>query len=325
MCSFSSSSASSHVDTIPTTYVTSPPVLFRATSNESKLFQVQKRLSDISFSSSPASRIETETIAPGRRSRSFVDDSCTFSVTRSSAMPHLTSSVLLATPIMGSVHVPGIDTDISTGKNTVRGCSKTIPSDSEDDEDLRMAIYLSRVESSASSSLNSEGTVSASLSTKGSHGVPEEESKNDHHSNLSRASYDPSGNIDEFLMSQFKAMEECHRNNHKKCVPRNRSTGVAGCSSASSTSGESHFQSPRGTSTSSSTTTTATSSQLSSGGRRQTRRRSQLETRGASETRQAISNGNSHVVKCKGCSGRLQAPVYYSLVFCPQCQTVSPA
>lgn len=55
-----------------------------------------------------------------------------------------------------------------------------------------------------------------------------------------------------------------------------------------------------------------------------TRRRELLE-RGTSETRQAIQAGQAHVVICRGCQGRLQAPVSYSLVFCPKCQTISPA
>ncbi|KAL3919162.1 MAG: hypothetical protein SGILL_003891 [Bacillariaceae sp.] len=51
----------------------------------------------------------------------------------------------------------------------------------------------------------------------------------------------------------------------------------------------------------------------------------ELLLKGAMETQQAISSGRAHIVKCKKCGARLQAPVSYSLVYCPQCQTVSPA
>jgi hypothetical protein len=51
----------------------------------------------------------------------------------------------------------------------------------------------------------------------------------------------------------------------------------------------------------------------------------ELLLRGAMETQQAISSGRAHIVKCQKCGARLQAPINYSLVYCPQCQTVSPA
>ena len=54
-------------------------------------------------------------------------------------------------------------------------------------------------------------------------------------------------------------------------------------------------------------------------------RREQLIQRGTSETQKAISSGKAQVVICRGCHGRLQAPKSYSLVFCPKCQTISPA
>lgn len=49
-----------------------------------------------------------------------------------------------------------------------------------------------------------------------------------------------------------------------------------------------------------------------------------LLLRGHYETREAIANGKAHVVQCRGCLGRLHAPMSYSLVFCPKCKTVSP-
>jgi hypothetical protein len=54
-------------------------------------------------------------------------------------------------------------------------------------------------------------------------------------------------------------------------------------------------------------------------------RRRELLQRGTIETKNAISSGQAHIVTCRGCGGRLQAPVSYSLVFCPKCQTISPA
>merc|ERR1711935_683331 len=140
----------------------------------------------------------------------------------------------------------------------------------EDDQDLQMAIYLSRVESSAASSLNSEGSFSVSLSTNGSSDVPEKESKSDQFTDDSRTSYNPTENSNGFLMSQVKAMEDCQRSRSKIGIPSNTIPDVTTCSSASATSDENHFSSSRDTSTSSSSTTTTTSSHLSSGERRQT-------------------------------------------------------
>ena len=54
-------------------------------------------------------------------------------------------------------------------------------------------------------------------------------------------------------------------------------------------------------------------------------RRRELVERGTVETQHAITAGQAHIVTCQGCKGRLQAPVTYSLVFCPKCQTISPA
>ena len=313
-CSFSSSSISSGMNTPATTSVASPTVLSRSTTNESNLSQVQRRLSEISFSSSSVLPIETESIAPNLRSRSFVDDSCAFSVTRSSAMPHVTSTVLPHTVNEANTVSARRKAGLFTGTKTFcdspeMHCSKAISDESEDDEDdedLRMAIYLSRVESSAASSLPSERTLSASISTKGSRIELEEENKKDQRSDQNLASSSFTENDNEFLISQLRAMEECRRNNRTKTSRSNQSHTVTDSSSCQDHSG-------------------SASSSSSSGGRGQRRRRSMLETRGATETRQAISNGNSHVVKCKGCQGRLKAPLHYSLVFCPKCQTVSPA
>ena len=51
---------------------------------------------------------------------------------------------------------------------------------------------------------------------------------------------------------------------------------------------------------------------------------SALFQRGHVETRNAMDQGMSHVVQCRGCRSRLHAPMSYSLVFCPNCHTVSP-
>lgn len=51
---------------------------------------------------------------------------------------------------------------------------------------------------------------------------------------------------------------------------------------------------------------------------------SDLFQQGHVETRNAIDQGMSHVVQCRGCGSRLHAPMSYSLVFCPNCHTVSP-
>jgi hypothetical protein len=49
-----------------------------------------------------------------------------------------------------------------------------------------------------------------------------------------------------------------------------------------------------------------------------------LLQRGNQETRSAIASGRAHVVLCQGCNSRLHAPMNYSLVFCPTCNTISP-
>jgi len=52
--------------------------------------------------------------------------------------------------------------------------------------------------------------------------------------------------------------------------------------------------------------------------------RQEMLRRGQEETERAIRSGQAHVVQCQGCRGRLQAPVHYSLVYCPTCGVVSP-
>jgi hypothetical protein len=46
--------------------------------------------------------------------------------------------------------------------------------------------------------------------------------------------------------------------------------------------------------------------------------------RGLVETQRAVQEGRAHVVQCQGCGERLQAPVSYSLVYCPTCGVISP-
>ena len=48
-----------------------------------------------------------------------------------------------------------------------------------------------------------------------------------------------------------------------------------------------------------------------------------LVREGQSETRAAIRQGQSQIVTCHGCFGKLHAPVNCALVFCPTCNTVS--
>ena len=45
---------------------------------------------------------------------------------------------------------------------------------------------------------------------------------------------------------------------------------------------------------------------------------------GQLDTRMAIMQGQSQIVTCQGCTGKLHAPTQCSLVFCPTCNTVSP-
>jgi hypothetical protein len=109
-----------------------------------------------------------------------------------------------------------------------------------------------------------------------------------------------SGTTDDFLMSQQEAMEEWSRNN-------NNNNNNAHTNSSSSNNNGTRAQMP-GVSRNDSF-----------------RRRRELLDRGTLETKTAITTGQAQIVKCRGCNGRLQAPISYSLVFCPKCQTISPA
>lgn len=322
MSSVSSSSASSHLNAPSTTVVDSPLILVRRRSNDSDPFRLQRRLSPTSSLSSTVLPVERDGIAPYQLSPSFVDDSCAISITRSSVKVCMPNSVLSTKRADAQATRRG--TYLFMGKEVFHSsqdlnCSRNLPRDSEDnenDEDLRLAIYLSRFESSATSSLKSEGTVSRSLSTGGSHFVSEEESKSNHCCDRTFASCSATESNREFLISQFEAMEECRKNNYAVYGSNKQSSDESRRSSSVLTSDETLYRSSRDT-------TTCSLSIPSE--RREARSRSLLENRGAKETRQAISNGNSRVVRCKGCKGRLQAPVHYSLVYCPKCQTISPA
>jgi hypothetical protein len=49
-----------------------------------------------------------------------------------------------------------------------------------------------------------------------------------------------------------------------------------------------------------------------------------LVRRGAAETARAVQGGRAHIVQCQNCRARLQAPIQYALVYCPNCRMVSP-
>ena len=46
--------------------------------------------------------------------------------------------------------------------------------------------------------------------------------------------------------------------------------------------------------------------------------------RGHRETANAIRSGQAHMIRCEACAERLQAPIHYSLVYCPKCGHVTP-
>jgi len=52
--------------------------------------------------------------------------------------------------------------------------------------------------------------------------------------------------------------------------------------------------------------------------------RATMVQEGQLDTRIAVMQGQSQIVTCQGCTGRLHAPIRCSLVFCPTCNTVSP-
>jgi predicted RNA-binding Zn-ribbon protein involved in translation (DUF1610 family) len=60
------------------------------------------------------------------------------------------------------------------------------------------------------------------------------------------------------------------------------------------------------------------------GGDESHHRRQDMVRRGLVETQRAVQEGRAHVVRCQGCGERLQAPVHYSLVYCPTCGVISP-
>jgi hypothetical protein len=53
-------------------------------------------------------------------------------------------------------------------------------------------------------------------------------------------------------------------------------------------------------------------------------RRLALVRRGQQETAEAVRANQAHVVECRGCRSRMQAPIHYALVYCTQCGVVSP-
>eukprot|EP00980_Cylindrotheca_fusiformis_P020080 scaffold7161_cov133-Cylindrotheca_fusiformis.AAC.3 len=55
------------------------------------------------------------------------------------------------------------------------------------------------------------------------------------------------------------------------------------------------------------------------------RMKAELIQRGTPETHKAISRGQVKIVTCRGCNEQLQTPLSYALVFCTNCQTISPA
>jgi len=277
-----------------------------------------------SFSSPARLSIETEASTPDRRSRSSVDDNSPSFVTRSSSMHIMMSSFLPATREQPSIHARA---DSWVEKDAFRDAHDLAYTDNglqgshhrdDDEECLRLGLYLSRLESSTVSSMHSEGSRSCSIVSAGTRSpsseLDEDSQKINRTDRFSCVSAPTASNMNdnEFLVSQAKAMEEYQKKSIAETSRR---------SSAPPTVPLSDQPYPKNITT----TTASSASSTATRERRQARRRSLLEMRGASETRKSISNGNSRVVKCKGCKGRLQAPVHYSLVFCPKCQTISPA
>jgi hypothetical protein len=84
---------------------------------------------------------------------------------------------------------------------------------------------------------------------------------------------------------------------------------------------------PRGhqtTVTFSSSATTATTAAVDDGMPQGVARSSTIVQQGARETRQAVDQGISQMVKCQNCHRTLQVAITYKLVYCPVCRTVSP-
>jgi hypothetical protein len=67
-------------------------------------------------------------------------------------------------------------------------------------------------------------------------------------------------------------------------------------------------------------TTTAADDSMSQG----VARSSAIVQQGTRETRQAVDQGISQMVKCQNCHRTLQVAITYKLVYCPVCRTVSP-
>ncbi|VEU35618.1 unnamed protein product [Pseudo-nitzschia multistriata] len=170
--------------------------------------------------------------------------------------------------------------------------------DDENDRDLRLAIQLSKLESSSKTT-----KAPSNLDEKWSCTAVEE-------SQAAPFDTDDAGGIDESVRSQQKAMEEYEQSSTSLDGCPYQKPGTPRSFSASALPREDH---------------SASSPSLSGVRKRQPRRPSLLETRGTTETRHAISNSSSRIVRCKGCQRRLQAPVHYALVFCPKCRTISPA
>lgn len=268
---------------------------------------------------------------PGPYPQSFVDDNA--SLSRSAVPPETSFALRTITNSTQRAEAAGeltksTDVFVSTrkendGNNQILDCKEETPNyyeDENDDEDigLRWAMYLSTCESPTTPSLNSKGNTSRATSASfftervTSCSASEEEGQDEGKfgDNPAFGEVKATRNVDQFMVSQRKAMEEYERSNKNivssESQPRMCRHVSAPCMYPSSSIDNN------------------VSSSLSGGRRRQPRRLSSLEARGTTETREAISNGNSQVVKCKGCQGRLKAPVNYSLVFCPKCQTISP-
>ena len=287
------------------------PVLARAKLVESNSSHLKRSHIDSSILSSAVLPVGVNSISSNQCSSSCIDDSCELSVTRSLIMPHLKNSVLPKNSVVNATKM--VEKNMLNGLRGIQYSRNTTHDSQDDDEELRLAVDQSQFSLSSNSSLQPKGAFSYALSTGGTRSESEEKVEEERYSDQIFQSSSPTENNNEFLISQFKAMEECHKNNSRN----DRDLVTFRPSSPDRLiSAKNRFLCSR---------TTATSTPPSSGEARQTRGRSRLEIRGATETRKAISNGSSHVVKCKGCRGRLQAPVYYSLVFCPKCQTVSPA
>eukprot|EP00521_Asterionellopsis_glacialis_P006815 CAMPEP_0195283510 /NCGR_PEP_ID=MMETSP0707-20130614/2035_1 /TAXON_ID=33640 /ORGANISM="Asterionellopsis glacialis, Strain CCMP134" /LENGTH=601 /DNA_ID=CAMNT_0040342691 /DNA_START=104 /DNA_END=1909 /DNA_ORIENTATION=+ len=121
----------------------------------------------------------------------------------------------------------------------------------------------------------------------------------------------------DFLISQQLAMEELETNLHQHHAHFASSTTTTGVSqsSANLTSTVSRYRTAERQNNTNINNNNNTSNGVFL---------HDVLQRGHLETKQAISRGESHIVRCKGCSARLHAPVGYSLIYCPTCHAVSP-